>query len=79
MAGSIMATGGHGRLGRWVPPRRWCWSAGRKLACTDIRGMNGHPRFYDNGHYIGHDEPSTRFISNRPRERGSAEPANVLR
>jgi hypothetical protein len=38
----------------------------RKLACTDIRGMNGDPRFYDNGHYIGHDEPSIRFISKRP-------------
>jgi len=38
----------------------------RKLACTDIRGMNGYPRFFDNGHYIGHDEPSIRFISNRP-------------
>src|SRR5215470_20085224 len=37
-----------------------------KLLCTDIRGMNGYPRFFDNGHYIGHDEPSTRFISNRP-------------
>jgi hypothetical protein len=42
-------------------------------ACTDIRGMLGvhnkntdDGRFYDNGHYIGHDEPSTRFISNRP-------------
>ena len=38
----------------------------RKLACTDIRGMNGYPRFFDNGHYIGHDEPSIRFISKRP-------------
>jgi len=38
----------------------------RKLLCTDIRGMNGYPRFFDNGHYVGHDEPSTRFISNRP-------------
>jgi hypothetical protein len=39
----------------------------RKLACTDIRGITGYgPRFYDNGHYIGHDEPSTRFISHRP-------------
>src|SRR5215468_10657098 len=26
-----------------------------KLLCTDIRGMNGYPRFFDNGHYIGHD------------------------
>ncbi|MDA8331873.1 MAG: hypothetical protein M0027_11865 [Candidatus Dormibacteraeota bacterium] len=23
-------------------------------------------RFYDNGHYIGHDEPSVKFISNQP-------------
>ena len=39
----------------------------RKLACTDIRGITRYsPRFYDNGHYIGHDEPSTRFISHRP-------------
>src|SRR5215831_10940301 len=37
-----------------------------KLLCTDIRGMNGYARFFDNGHYIGHDEPSIRFISNRP-------------
>ena len=39
-------------------------------ACTDIRGIlnstspymdDGH--FYDNGRYIGHDEPDTRFLS----------------
>src|SRR6185312_14399998 len=39
-------------------------------ACTDIRGVlnstspymdDGH--FYDNGRYIGHDEPDTRFLS----------------
>ena len=42
-------------------------AASRKLLCTDIRGINGHyHRFYDNGHYIGHDEPSIRFLSNRP-------------
>src|SRR5438445_3226857 len=23
-------------------------------------------RFYDNGHYVGHDEPSTKFISSSP-------------
>jgi hypothetical protein len=35
------------------------------LACADPRGSwNG--RFYENGHYIGHDEPSVRFISNQP-------------
>jgi hypothetical protein len=42
-------------------------------ACTDIRGFaNEHNanlddgRFYDNGHYIGHDEPDLTFLSNRP-------------
>jgi len=34
-------------------------------ACADIRGPNGQ-RFYDHGWYIGHDEPSIRYISNRP-------------
>jgi hypothetical protein len=39
-------------------------------ACTDIRGMKGVDneytwggRFYDNGRYIGHDEPLVRFLS----------------
>ena len=28
---------------------------------------DGRPgRFYDNGHYIGHDEPSLRYLSSRP-------------
>ena len=35
------------------------------LACADPRGSYGG-RFYENGHYIGHDEPSVRFISSRP-------------
>jgi hypothetical protein len=41
--------------------------------CTDIRGFAGVSnantwggRFYDNGHYIGHDEPDTTFISTAP-------------
>ena len=35
------------------------------FVCADPRGSwNG--RFYENGHYIGHDEPSMRFISNQP-------------
>jgi len=39
----------------------------RRLDCLDIRGILGHnERFSDNGHYIGHDEPSVRFLSNRP-------------
>jgi hypothetical protein len=40
--------------------------------CTDIRGMYGIDnkftwggRFYDNGRYIGHDEPIVRFLSGR--------------
>ena len=37
----------------------------RNLACADPRGSWGG-RFYENGHYIGHDEPSLRFLSNRP-------------
>jgi hypothetical protein len=42
-------------------------------ACTDIRGMYGvnnsntwDGRFYDNGRYIGHDEPDTRYLSSVP-------------
>jgi hypothetical protein len=41
-------------------------------ACTDIKGMYGLDnkftwggRFYDNGRYIGHDEPFIRFLSPR--------------
>ena len=37
----------------------------RGLACTDPRGTD-HGRFEENGHYIGHDEPSVRFLSDRP-------------
>jgi len=41
--------------------------ADRTLMCTDIRGFIGHGhRFLDNGYYVGHDEPSIRFLSNRP-------------
>ena len=47
-------------------------AASRKLACTDIRGFEHDERFYDNGHYIGHDEPSIRFLSNRPDSGGNA-------
>jgi hypothetical protein len=42
-------------------------------ACTDVRGFpgienanNDDGRFFDNGHYIGHDEPDLTFLSNRP-------------
>jgi hypothetical protein len=39
--------------------------------CTDVRGFakeNANTqdrRFYDNGHYIGHDEPDLTFLSNK--------------
>jgi hypothetical protein len=42
------------------------------LACTDIRGFNNEwnnntwdGRFYDNGEYIGHDEPDMTFLSHQ--------------
>jgi hypothetical protein len=42
------------------------------MACTDVRGFAGVDnantwtgRFYDNGHYIGHDEPDMTFYSNQ--------------
>jgi hypothetical protein len=42
-------------------------------ACTDIRGFPGAGnqntwggRFYDNGAYIGHDEPDMTFLSSQP-------------
>jgi hypothetical protein len=42
-------------------------------ACTDVRGFANiqnanldDGRFYDNGHYIGHDEPDLTFLSDRP-------------
>ncbi len=47
----------------WAPLR-----AAMKELCTDpIAIWNGKAsRFYDNGHYVGHDEPSVKFISNDP-------------
>ncbi len=35
------------------------------LPCADPRGSWGG-RFYENGQYIGHDEPSARFVSSQP-------------
>jgi hypothetical protein len=42
------------------------------MSCTDIRGIAGidnqntwDGRFYDNGNYIGHDEPDMTFLSSR--------------
>lgn len=40
------------------------------MICADPHGApkagGGYGKFYDNGWYVGHDEPSTRFISNAP-------------
>jgi hypothetical protein len=43
------------------------------MLCTDIRGIAGignqytwGGRFYDNGYYVGHDEPDMTFLSNKP-------------
>jgi len=48
-------------------------SARMTMNCTDIRGFanENNPntwdgRFYDNGTYIGHDEPDMSFFSNQP-------------
>lgn len=35
------------------------------IMCIDPRGSD-EGRFYENGHYIGHDEPSVRFLSHQP-------------
>jgi hypothetical protein len=47
-------------------------SVRRSFACTDIRGFAGasnantwDARFYDNGVYIGHDEPDMTFLSTK--------------
>ncbi|MGH9638061.1 MAG: hypothetical protein ACRD72_24760, partial [Candidatus Angelobacter sp.] len=34
--------------------------------CADFRDPEYGGRGYDNGHYIGHDEPSLQFLSNAP-------------
>jgi hypothetical protein len=52
------------------------------MMCADPRGSDAG-RFEENGHYIGHDEPSMRFLSSQPgsgnnvtfRERLPVEPA----
>jgi hypothetical protein len=37
-----------------------------KLVHGGPYGGTGREPFYDNGHYVGHDEPSVKFISSRP-------------
>jgi hypothetical protein len=54
----------------WSPIQQTIKATG---ACTDVRGFSGvtnknnwDGRFYDNGHYIGHDEPDLTYLSNQP-------------
>ena len=44
-------------------------STAMRMRCTDFHGASyggRRGRFYDNGHYVGHDEPSVKFISSLP-------------
>ena len=44
-------------------------STAMRMRCTDFHGASYDgrlQRFYDNGHYVGHDEPSVKFISSLP-------------
>ncbi len=60
---------GWGKKYKTVDPgfRRLCVDPrGPKLGkkwSTAVRGYSGRGRFMDNGHYVGHDEPSVKFIS----------------
>jgi len=69
-SGNVVAARGALDCNGWSPIQQTIKSTG---ACTDIRGFAGvtnrnnwDSRFYDNGHYIGHDEPDLTFLSHRP-------------
>lgn len=51
---------------RCVDPVAVNGPAGGGYARAYGAGAPGNSRFYDNGHYVGHDEPSTKFISTVP-------------
>lgn len=36
------------------------------LLCAEVHGGSSDGHLYDNGHYIGHDEPTLQFYSNQP-------------
>ena len=77
-AGSVPALAGTGTTPQVAPNKTGALdcngfspiqrSVKRTMVCTDPRSVeDGKPaRFEDNGHYIGHDEPSIRFLSDRP-------------
>ena len=56
------AVGGGLDCNGWSPISRNVKGA---MVCADPHGLNGK-HFYDNGWYIGHDEPSAQFYSNQP-------------
>ena len=75
------AGGGHHMAGTIVParvnlldcngwsPKYQPASTAMRMRCADLHGAryDGNvQRFYDNGHYVGHDEPSVKFISALP-------------
>lgn len=52
----------------WSPKYKSA-SLAMRMRCTDFHGASydgTRQRFYDNGHYVGHDEPSVKFISGLP-------------
>jgi hypothetical protein len=36
------------------------------IICAEVHGLSEYQRFLDNGHYIGHDEPTVQFYSRQP-------------
>jgi hypothetical protein len=40
--------------------------------CPDVHGSTEEPRFEDNEHYVGHDEPAVQFFSDAPGSGNSA-------
>ena len=36
------------------------------MICAEVHGVGEHGHLEDNGHYIGHDEPTVQFYSNHP-------------
>src|SRR5947207_12925282 len=85
LVGAAINSGSGGATPRGVPPNPVGMldcngfspiqhSLKASMVCSDPRSIeNGQgARFEDNEHYIGHDEPSTRFLSDEP---GSANDA----
>jgi hypothetical protein len=67
--GSVAPTTGSGLDCNGLSPKFKSVKRMRGMLCTDpiktVKGDDSY-RFYDNGAYVGHDEPSVKFISNSP-------------